>query len=56
MEMDMQEPGEMCCCCKKEHDPTAMLAKSIGTGKSRPPISSVLCGAPLMPSGHIFTP
>ncbi len=21
MEMDMQEPGEMCCCCDEEHDP-----------------------------------
>ena len=20
MEMDMQEPGEMCCCCEEEHD------------------------------------
>ena len=19
MEMDMQEPGEMCCCCEEEH-------------------------------------
>ena len=21
MEMDMQEPGEMCCCSEEEHDP-----------------------------------
>lgn len=21
MEMDMPEPGEMCCCCEGEHDP-----------------------------------
>ena len=20
MEMDMPEPGEMCCCCEEEHD------------------------------------
>ena len=20
MEMGMQEPGEMCCCCEEEHD------------------------------------
>ena len=20
MQMDMQEPGEMCCCCREEHD------------------------------------
>ena len=20
MEMDMSEPGEMCCCCEEEHD------------------------------------
>jgi hypothetical protein len=20
MQMDMQEPGEMCCCCWEEHD------------------------------------
>jgi len=42
MEMDMQEPGEMCCCYEEEHDPAAMRGKLSGTGGMHARVSHII--------------
>ena len=42
MEMDMQEPGEMCWCYKEEHDPAALPGKPSGRGGMHARVSHII--------------
>ncbi|MBT8365974.1 MAG: hypothetical protein KJP23_14855 [Deltaproteobacteria bacterium] len=42
MEMDMQEPGEMCCFYGEEHDPAAMPGKLYRTGGMHARVSHII--------------
>jgi len=42
MEMDMQEPGEMCCCYGEELDPDAMPGKLSRTGGMHARVSHII--------------
>ena len=42
MEMDMQEPGEMCCCFEEELDPAAMPGRLSRTGAMHARVSHII--------------
>jgi hypothetical protein len=42
MEMDMQEPGEMCCCYQEAHDPAARRGKLSATAAMHARVSHII--------------
>jgi hypothetical protein len=42
MEMDMQEPGEMCCCYQEAHDPAARRGKLSATAAMPARVSHII--------------